>query len=163
MLRTWAPKGETPVLRYRFNWQRLSAISGVTPTGYLYFRLHVGTIRSEQVIGFLRQLLRLRRDRLLILWDRSPTHRSRKVQAFVRRWRRRITVEWLPAYAPELNPDEYVWAYLKRVCLANFCPRHLGELRQEIHRGARRLKQRPHIVRDFYPAAGLHFVSRRSS
>lgn len=155
VLRTWAPRGQTPVLRYCFNWKRLSAISGITPQGYLYLLLRDGTIRSEQVVEFLRYLLRCRKDRMLIVWDGAPIHRSGLVKAFLRQHRRRLSVESLPPYAPELNPDEHVWAYLKYVGLANFCPRHLTDLRNEIQRHVRRIKKRPDLVRGFYKAAGL--------
>jgi transposase len=157
VLRTWAPKGQTPVLRYRFNWKRLSAISGITPTGYLYILLRDGTISSTQVIEFLRYLLRARRGRILLVWDRSPTHRARVVQDFLFRHRRRLTTEYLPPYAPELNPDEHLWSYLKYVGLANFCPDLLGDLRDELRRHIRRIKKRPKLIRSFCKNAGLVF------
>lgn len=162
VLRTWAPRGQTPVLRYCFNWKRLSAISAITPEGYLYLLLREGTIKSEQVIEFLRYLLRTRKGKLLIVWDGAPIHRSNVVKAFLRKRRRRLTVESLPSYAPELNPDEHVWAYLKYVGLANFCPRYLSDLRNEIQRHVRRLKKRPDLIRSFYKAAGLPFRHRMS-
>ena len=163
VLRTWAPRGQTPIVRYCFNWKRLSAISGVTPQGYLYLLLRDGTIKSEQVVEFLRYLLRCRKGKLLIVWDGAPIHRSGVVKAFLQKHRRRLTVETLPPYAPELNPDEHVWAYLKYVGLANFCPRHLTDLRDEIQRHVRRLRKRPELIRSFYKVAGLPLRRHASS
>src|SRR5436305_1422875 len=74
--RTWAPRGQTPVLQYHFNWKTLSAMAGVTWWNF-YFRLYPGTIRSPQVIEFLTHLLRHLPGKLLIVWDGLRSHRSR--------------------------------------------------------------------------------------
>ena len=87
--RTWAPRGQTPVLQYHFNWKTLSAMAGVTWWNF-YFRLYPGTIRSPQVIEFLTHLLRHLRGKLLIVWDGLRSHRSRMVWDFVRQQRGRL-------------------------------------------------------------------------
>ena len=74
--RTWSPKGQTPVLQYHFHWKMLSAIAGVTWWTF-YFRLYPGTIRSPQVIDFLRRLLRQIPGDLLVIWDGLRQHRRR--------------------------------------------------------------------------------------
>src|SRR5207244_1782520 len=84
--RTWAPRGQTPVLQYHFNWKTLSAMAGVTWWNF-YFRLYPGTIRSPQVIEFLTHLLRHLPGKLLIVWDGLRSHRSRMVWDFVRQQR----------------------------------------------------------------------------
>src|SRR5207245_7934912 len=110
--RTWAPRGQTPVLQYHFNWKTLSAMAGVTWWNF-YFRLYPGTIRSPQVIEFLTHLLRHLPGKLLIVWDGLRSHRSRMVWDFMRQQRERLWLEFLPAYAPELNPVGYLWAHWK--------------------------------------------------
>jgi hypothetical protein len=107
--RTWAPRGQTPVLQYHFNWKTLSAMAGVTWWNF-YFRVFPGSIRSPQVVEFLSHLLRHIPGRLLVVWDGLRSHRSRLVWDFVREQRGRIWLEFLPAYAPELNPVEYLWS-----------------------------------------------------
>ena len=119
--RTWAPRGQTPVLQYHFNWKTLSAMAGVTWWNF-YFRLFPGAIRSPQIIEFLSHLLRHIPGKLLIVWDGLPGHRSRMVWDFVRQQRGRLWLEFLPAYAPELNPVEYLWSHWKQHELPNFCP-----------------------------------------
>ena len=119
--RTWAPRGQTPVLQYHFNWKTLSAMAGVTWWNF-YFRLFPGAIRSPQIIVFLSHLLRHIPGKLLIVWDGLPGHRSRAVWEFVRQQRGRLWLEFLPAYAPELNPVEYLWSHWKQHELPNFCP-----------------------------------------
>jgi transposase len=92
------------VLQYHFNWKTLSAIAGVTWRNY-YFRLYPGAIRGPQVIDFLSHLLRHLPGTLLIVWDGlRSSHRSRLVWEFVRQQRGRLWLEFIPAYAPELNP-----------------------------------------------------------
>src|ERR1700724_1704652 len=111
--RTWAPRGQTPVLQYHFNWKTLSAMAGVTWWNFC-FRLFPGAIKSPQVVEFLEHLLRHLPGKLLIIWDGLPSHRSHLVRDFVRQQRARLWLEFLPAYAPELNPVEYLWSHWKQ-------------------------------------------------
>jgi hypothetical protein len=99
----------------------LSAIAGVTWWN-LYFRLFPGAIRSTQIIEFLSHLLRHIPGKLLIVWDGLPGHRSRMVWDFVRQQRGRLWLEFLPAYAPELNPVEYLWSHWKQHELPKLLP-----------------------------------------
>ena len=108
-MRTWAPRGQTPVLQYHFNWKVLSAVAGITWWSF-YFRLYPTTIRAPQVVDFLGHLLRHLPGKLLVVWDGLPAHRARLVSEFIRVQRGRLALEWLPGYAPELNPVEYLWA-----------------------------------------------------
>jgi hypothetical protein len=81
-VRTWAPRGQTPVLQYHFNWKVLSAIAGITWWNF-YFQLYQRTIRAPQMVDFLAHLLRHLPGRLLVIWDRSKTHRCHLVGEFV--------------------------------------------------------------------------------
>jgi transposase len=152
--RTWAPKGQTPVLQYHFNWKTLSAMAGVTWWNF-YFRLFPGAIRSPQIILFLSHLLRHIPGKLLIVWDGLPGHRSRAVWDFVRQQRGRLWLEFLPAYAPELNPVEYLWAHWKQHELPNFCPQNFGQLSAHARRALRRMRRRPTLVCAFWEQAEL--------
>ena len=96
MGRTWAPRGQTPVIEHNFNWERLSAIGGITLQGRLYFRIHNGSIRKEQVIEYLKQLLRHIRRHIVLLWDGSPTHWAGAVTDFLEQNRHRIAAFRLP-------------------------------------------------------------------
>ena len=87
-----------------------------------YFRLFPGAIKSPQVVEFLEHLLRHLPGKLLIIWDGLRSHHSHLVWDFVRQQRGRLWLEFLPAYAPELNPVEYLWSHWKQHELPNFCP-----------------------------------------
>ena len=152
--RTWAPRGQTPVLQFHFNWKKLSAVAGVTWWNF-YFRLFPGAIRAPQVIEFLRHLQRHLPGKLLVVWDGLQTHRSRLVREYVARQRGRLVLEFLPAYAPELNPVEYLWGYWKQHELPNFCPTDYAQLSGHARRALRRIQRRPTLVTAFWKQAEL--------
>jgi transposase len=152
--RTWAPRGQTPVLQYHFNWKSLSAIAGVTWWNF-YFRLFPGAIPSPQIIQFLAHLLRHIPGKLLIVWDGLPGHRSRAVWQFVQQQRGRLWLEYLPGYAPELNPVEYLWSPWKQHELPNFCPTTFGQLSASARQALRRMRRRPTLVCAFWEQAEL--------
>jgi transposase len=153
-VRTWAPKGCTPVLQYHFNWKTFSVMAGLTVCNF-YFQLFDGSIKSPQVIAFLRHLRRHLRGKLLIVWDGAGIHRSRLVREFLVSLRGRLEVEYLPAYAPELNPTEYIWGHLKQHELANVCARHGWELSLRATRALRRMRRRPALICAFWKQAEL--------
>lgn len=152
--RTWAPKGETPVLQYHFNWKMLSLAAGITLFNF-YFRLYEGAIRSPQVVDFLSHLLRHIPGPLLVIWDGLPQHRSKLVKEFAEAQGDRLILERLPAYAPELNPTEYIFGHLKHHELPNFCAKNISELSQYARRALTRMRRRPRLVRAFWAQARL--------
>jgi hypothetical protein len=85
VVRTWAPRGQTPLLREWLTWDHLSAISGITPTGELYLSLQERAFKGPDVVGFLQQLLDQVSGRLLVVWDGISIHRSRVVRVPRRR------------------------------------------------------------------------------
>ncbi len=129
-------------------------MAGLTVWNF-YFQLFAGPIRSAQVIEFLRHLLRHLPGRLLIVWDGAGIHRSRAVREFVDSQGLRVVLEYLPGYAPELNPAEYIWGHLKQHELANFCARHGWELSLTATRALRRMRRRPSLITAFWKQAEL--------
>jgi len=152
--RTWAPRGQTPVLQYNFNWKTLSAIAGLTFWNF-YFRLYPGTVRSPQVVHFLDALLRHINGPMLIVWDRLAAHRSGLVRDYLTSLQGRIKVEYLPAYAPDLNPVEYIWAYWKQHELPNVCTKDYWQLGEVARRTLRRMRRRSRLVTAFWKQSSL--------
>ena len=145
--RTYAPIGQTPVLHHILTNDHLSAISGITPDGKLYKQVQKKAFRSDGVVRFLEHLLRHLPGKLLIIWDGSPIHRSQVTKDFLSAGAaERIHLERLPGYAPDLNPDEGVWNYLKRVELKNVCCRDLAQLRTELRKAKERLRHKKNVV-----------------
>ena len=114
-----------------------------------------GAIRSPQIIQFLAHLLRHIPGKLLIVWDGLPGHRSRVVWQFVQQQRGRLWLEYLPGYAPELNPVQYLWSHWKQHELPNFCPTNFGRLSDSARRAMRRMRRRPTLVCAFWEQAEL--------
>ena len=156
-IRTWAPRGQTPVVRHCYRWPKFSAISGVSTKGKLYILVRPGTIATKQVLVFLRHLLRHVRGRIIVVWDNINPHKAVSVKRFVEDHRHRLSVERLPPYSPELNPDEWVWRYLKHVELANFAPLDLLELKVALRGAVQRIRMRPRLMRSFLDASDLPF------
>ena len=97
-VRTWAPRGQTPVIQYHFNWHQLSIIAGLSRWN-CYFRLYAGSLDRFRVREFLQALARAIPHKLLLIWDNLPAHRSRMVRDFVDSLENHIHLEFLPAYA----------------------------------------------------------------
>lgn len=145
------------MLTFNFNWKRLSAIAGLTFKNF-FFQLHTGAIKSAQVLEFLQALHRQLPGKILLLWDGAPIHRSCAVAEFLAQQTDWLHVERLPAYAPELNPVEYLWAYWKKTELANFCAKDVWELSyvaSQALKRIRRRRRRPHLIAAFFAQAEL--------
>jgi transposase len=114
-----------------------------------------GTIASDEVIRFVVHLLRQIPGPIFLFWDGGNPHRSRRTRAALREYRKRLWVYRLPAYAPELNPDEWLWAWLKQHALRGLCPPDLDVLQQTIRLAIRRLRRHPQTIRSFFHACPL--------
>ncbi len=156
VVRTYAPVGHTPILREGWTRDHLSAISALSPEGKRYFHCQDGAMNSADVVAFLEHLLREVPGRMVIIWDGSPIHRSQTVKEFLANGAsQRLHLERLPAYAPELNPDEGVWQQLKGVELRNLCCFDLRHLRHELRTAVKRVRRKPRILKGCFAGAGL--------
>jgi transposase len=108
VVRTYAPVGQTPILHEHLSRDHLSVISAITLEGKLLMMEQERSFKSEDVVRFLRHLLRQISGKLLVIWDGSPIHRGGAVKDFLASGaaRGRVQLEQLPGYAPDLNPDE---------------------------------------------------------
>lgn len=116
--------------------------------------------RGPAVVGFLQHLLRQIAGKLLVLWDGAPIHRAQVVKEFLAQGAAaRLQLEQLPGYAPDLNPDEGVWHYLKHVELRNLCCADLAELEVELELAVRRLRRKAHVLRGCIAECGYTTAS----
>ncbi len=106
-------------------------------------------------MDFLTALLAHVKGPLLIVWDRLPAHRSRITQDFIASQGDRLSVQYLPAYAPELNPVEYIWAYWKQHALPNVCPKDYWGLNETARRTLKRMRRRHRLITAFWQQAEL--------
>jgi transposase len=145
------------------NWKRLS-VAGALAFRWdgrrtkFFFQTQAGTYTDLRLIPFLRALKRhFRGCRVILIWDGLGAHKSRTMQAFATRERAWLTIERLPAYAPDLNPIEQVWGNVKTCELANLCAPDLTALRRPLGAGFARVRRQPHLAFAFLRHAGLSF------
>lgn len=134
----------------------MSLIAGLTLWNF-YFELFTETIKSPHIVLFLEHLQRAIPGKLLIIWDGLPAHRSRFVRDYIGGLNGRILTDRLPAYAPELNPVEYIWAHLKQHELANVCGKDLWHLGDRARHSLKRMRRRPKLICAFWKQSSLAF------
>jgi transposase len=158
---TWAPRGQTPVLRHRFVWKRLSIAGALVyeadgSDAHLVFQLRPGAYNDETLIEFLSDLEQLEQHRSVVLvWDGLPSHRSRRMIDWVASQRDWLSIEPLPGYAPDLNPTEQVWGSVKSRELANLCADTIGEVAGAAEDGLDRISSDAPLCFAFLRHTGL--------
>jgi transposase len=159
--RTWAPRGQTPIVHPKGRmWNWMSAIGALAYSrrsgrGRVLLLFQPGAVRTPGVLRFLRHLRRHTHGRAVLLWDGLQAHRAAAVKEWLAQNSDWLEAERLPAYAPELNPVEGLWGWLKGNCLANVCTDTLGPLVHRVRCGARRVRRRPELLQGFLAQAGL--------
>jgi len=157
---TWAPRGQTPVLRHPFNWKRLSLAGALVyePDGsdaHLVFELRPGAYNDETLIEFLTELNAVEQRAVLLIWDGLPSHRSRRMSNWIASQRHWLSVERLPGYAPDLNPIENVWGNLKSQELANLCSHTIEQVADVAEGGLDRIGSDAALCFAFLRHSGL--------
>lgn len=140
-VRTWGRCGQTPIIPTKLRWEHLSVIGAITTGGQFLQHTHRGAVRSAQVVEFLAHVLRHVAGEVVVVLDRAMIHRSKAVQAFVL-LHERLSLVYLPPYAPELNPIELIWADLKRNVVGNFCALSVAALKKRLTVGWQRIRRR---------------------
>lgn len=151
---TWAPKGQTPLLKRHGRYRReTSTLAGLTISGKILKRHFDGAINAEKLLVGLKHFRHHISGPFILIWDQSRTHKAKVVQSYLEQ-HPEIQVEYLPAYAPELNPEEYCHGNVKRR-MKNGIFHSKAEIRSSIDRGFSRLRQRPDILLGCFQHAGL--------
>ena len=151
---TWAPRGHPPILR-RVTRQRreLSTAVGLTLSGKIYKCHFEHSIKGPDIITALQHIQRHVRGRTVLVWDRAPTHKACTVSEYLAT-QADVYVEWLPGYAPEINPEEYCHGNAKQH-LKNATPADKGQVRKMLDREFARIRHRPDLILGFFHHAGL--------
>ena len=155
---TWAPRGKTPHMQQVTACRRvISSLVMLTHSGQIYKRHCEGSVKSDDVILSLDHLRRHVSQPIVLIWDNAAIHRSRKVQEYLAQ-HPDIQVEYLPPYAPELNPEGYCHGNVKqRMRNGNY--RKPQQIRKALDAGFARLRKRPDLLRSFFRHAGLEGVN----
>lgn len=116
-------------------------------------------MRKEKLISILKDIKRrYDKKRFVLLWDGLPAHKAKIVQAFIKGNTSWLTVHRFPAYAPELNPQEYMWSAVKRKDMGNYCPNGSRQLRSKVYRSLQGRKNKQSFLRGCLKASGLLYA-----
>lgn len=157
--RTWAPRGKTPVVETSGQRQSINAISAVNELGAFWFEVYSGRLNAQSFVTFLKRFMRYRRKPVFLIVDGHPSHKAKLVADYVARCDGRLEIHFLPPYAPDLNPDEFVWGHLrhygtsKRPLLKN------ESLRERVTSDLARIKSMPSLVRSFFRAPSVAYTT----
>jgi transposase len=158
--KTWAPRGQTPILRTRFNWKRLNAIGAIACRANgsepeMLLHLQPESVKSDAVMGFLDQVHREIQGKVLLIWDGLAAHRSKITKRHVEEQSHWLSVERFPAYAPELNPVEYLWSAIKGKYVANRCCDYITELETTVTAAKKQIAADDETMTGFLRASKL--------
>jgi transposase len=156
---TWAPVGQTPVVKATGARHGLNMISAVTAQGLLRFSTYTGSFTGTRFIEFARKLLADTDRPVYLIVDGHPTHRSKAVKQFVESTDGRLRLFVLPAYSPQLNPDEWVWKNVKHDRVGRSSVTGPDEFKTKVIGALRRLQKMPHIVRAFFADPDLRYIT----
>lgn len=151
---TWARVGKRPIFRRVTKERRaISTAVALTLSGKIYKKHFEGSVNSENLVVALEHVQQQVPGKMILIWDRASIHKSKKTKAYLRS-HPEILIEELPAYAPQLNPEEYCHGNVKQR-LKNACPKTKEDIRSMLDRGFARLRRRPDLLLSFFHTAGL--------
>ncbi|MGH3501672.1 MAG: IS630 family transposase [Nocardioidaceae bacterium] len=156
---TWAPAGRTPVVAATGARTSVNMISSVNAKGGMHFRLAEGRLTAEAFIDYLQALLADIPGKIFLIVDGHPAHKAKKVTRYVESTHGRLTLFFLPGYAPDLNPDEWVWKNIKHDHVGKAALLDEHQLRTLVHHALTHLQEIPATVRGFFNDPKLAYIT----
>ena len=156
--RTWGLRGQTPEVPTSGRRQSVSAISAVNPRGEFWYEIYTERLNATRFITLLTHFMRRRKGKVFLVLDGHPAHIAKAVARYVQSLRGRLELHFLPGYAPELNPDEFVWNHLKRQGVSKTPLRRNESLRNRVQADLAAIKSRPALVRSFFHAPSVAYT-----
>ena len=157
--KTWGARGQTPVVQRPGQRQSISAASAVNAKGAFWFCLYEGALNAEGFVELLKKMMRRRKQPVHLVLDSLPAHKKALVREYIDATDGKLSLHFLPGYAPDLNPDELVWSHVKRTGAARR-PLHQGEkLRDRIEEQLADLQEKPNLVRSFFKAPSVAYIT----
>ena len=157
--KTWALRGKTPAVNRPGQRQSISAASAVNAKGAFWFATYEGGLTGDLFVELLKRLMRRRKKPLHLVVDGLPAHKNAAVKKHVAGTEGRLTLHFLPGYAPDLNPDELVWSHAKRAGVARR-PLMKGEkLQNRVHEQLQKIGKNPRLVRSFFKHPSVAYIS----
>jgi len=156
--RTWGLRGHTPEVPTSGRRQSVSAISAVNARGAFWYEIYTERLNATGFIALLRHFMHRRTGHVFLILDSHPAHIAKAVAQYVQSLHGRLELHFLPGYAPELNPDEFVWNHLKRQGVSKTPLRRDESLRSRVHTDLAAIKARPALVRSFFHAPSVAYT-----
>jgi len=156
--KTWGLRGQTPIVYRPGQRQSISAASAVGPRGEFWFCTYVGDLNGELFVKLLRQLMHRRKKSVRLVLDSLPAHKTRLVRDYVDSTDGKLSLHFLPGYAPDLNPDELVWSHVKRTGTARNPLQKSEKLASRIDQQLDTVRDDPKLVRSFFKAPSLAYI-----
>jgi transposase len=145
--RTWGAKGETPIVATSGQRQKVNAISEINASGAFWYDVYTGRFNAELFINKLKAFMRHRRRPVFLVLDGHPAHRAKIVAAYVQSLEGRLELHFLPGYAPDLNPDEFVWNHLRQAGVTKTPLKQNEQLKERVEKDLAQIKNNPELGR----------------
>ncbi len=147
---TWAPKGKTPIIEATGARFGLNMVGAITPKGQLQFMIVEGSVNSSRIIEFLKRLMHGHDNKVFLIWDGHPTHKSKIVKKCIASFNGRLETFLLPSYSPDLNPIEQLWNHTKTNGVGRQPVRGIDHLKRIVINKLRSLQKLPRIISAFF-------------
>ena len=155
---TWAPVGQTPIVRGTGDRKSLNMISAISPRGKIHFSFLSGNLNSALFIDYLKKLMHDIPGPIFLIVDGYPSHKSKETLEFVQSTQGRLNLFFLPPYSPELNPDEWVWKNIKHDRVGKMASRNIVEMRNGIDQTVARLQSATQFILGFFRDPDLAYI-----
>jgi transposase len=156
--RTWGLRGQTPEVATSGRRQSVSAISAVNARGAFWYEIYTERLNASRFLELLKHFIRGRKGPVFLVLDGHPAHIAKAVAQYVQSLKGRLELHFLPGYAPELNPDEFVWNHLKGQGVSKKPLRRDESLRSRVQTDLAAIKSRPALVRSFFHAPSVAYT-----
>ena len=156
--RSYGLKGHTPVVKTSGQRQKINAISAVNAKGAFWYNVYSGTLNAALFIVMLKDLMKGRKKRVMLIVDGLPGHKAKVVSKYVQSTEGRLELHFLPPYAPDLNPDEFVWSHMKKNGISKKPLRKNEALRERVTTDLAAIKQDRPLVRSFFMAPSVSYA-----
>lgn len=156
--RTYGLKGHTPVVATSGQRQSINAISAVNAKGGFWYNVSSGKLNAGRFVEFLRDFMKGRRERVFLVVDGHPAHKAKKVAAYVKELGGRLELHFLPPYAPDLNPDEFVWGHAKTNGVSKRPLRQNESLKDRVQSDLEAIKQNKTLVKSLFHADSVAYA-----
>lgn len=157
--RTWGQKGKKAIVKTSGRRQSINAISAVSDQGGFWFELYNGKLNAESFIGFLKRFMRYRKRPITLIVDGHPSHHAKVVSKYIGSMKGRLEMYFIPPYAPDLNPDEFVWNYVRMKGTGRVPLRKNESLKERLEKDLTMIGKNKRLCKSFFYAPSVAYTT----